>query len=123
MNWTYVWLSVEGRINREVYWLKFALPYLIGYLLAAAIDVVLIISQVYGFPILIFVVIVLGFWPSIAAAIKRLHDRDRSAWFLLFALVPFANIWIMIEVYFLKGTDGPNRFGPDPLQAPVPGPA
>jgi len=52
---------------------------------------------------------------SLSAQVKRLHDRGRSGWFVLLSLVPIANIWIFIEVAFLKGTTGPNDFGPDPL--------
>ena len=45
--------------------------------------------------------------PSIAVGIRRMHDQDRSGWWIL---VPIANIIFM----FIEGTKGPNRFGPDP---------
>lgn len=45
--------------------------------------------------------------PAIACAIRRVHDSDKSGWFVL---VPIYNIILM----FLEGTRGPNRFGPDP---------
>ena len=45
--------------------------------------------------------------PGIAVAIRRVHDQDKSGWFVL---VPIYNIILM----FLEGTRGPNRFGPDP---------
>jgi uncharacterized membrane protein YhaH (DUF805 family) len=114
---SYVWLSLEGRINREVYWLKFAVPYIVAYLVAILIDAAAIAVDIYAFPILFLIVALAGIWPGIAAAVKRLHDRGRSGWFLLLALIPFVNIWIMIEVYFLKGTEGANPFGADPLAA------
>jgi len=125
MSWSYVLFSLDGRINRQVYWLRFAVPYLICYGIAAFIDQMMIGNRTYAFPYLIILVVLVALWPSIAAAVKRLHDRNRSGWFLLFALVPIANIWIMIEIYFLKGTDGPNTYGPDPLAAgaAAPGPA
>jgi uncharacterized membrane protein YhaH (DUF805 family) len=47
---------------------------------------------------------------------KRWHDRDKSAWWILIGLIPFIGwIWVLVEVGFLKGTDGPNRFGEDPV--------
>src|SRR6476660_2683413 len=76
-----------------------------------------------------------------AVGIKRLHDRDKSGWWiLLFYVAPsvlgsiantseqplagfvlgvasFAiSIWGLVELGFLRGTVGPNRYGPDPLQ-------
>lgn len=46
--------------------------------------------------------------------IKRCHDRNRCGWFLLVALIAIVNLWYWTEILFLKGTDGENRFGPEP---------
>ena len=46
--------------------------------------------------------------PSLALSIRRMHDQDRSGWWIL---VPIAGA---IMVWFIPGTAGPNRFGPDP---------
>ena len=43
-----------------------------------------------------------------AVAVRRAHDNDKSGWFIL---IP---IYGLIIVWFLEGTRGPNRFGPDP---------
>jgi uncharacterized membrane protein YhaH (DUF805 family) len=54
------------------------------------------------------------FIPNLAVAVRRLHDQDKSGWWMLIALVPFiGGIWLLI-LYFIEGTRGPNRFGPDP---------
>jgi uncharacterized membrane protein YhaH (DUF805 family) len=51
--------------------------------------------------------------PAIIVHIKRFHDRDKSGWWVLIGLVPIIGaIWLLIELGFLKGTPGPNRFGP-----------
>ena len=60
-------------------------------------------------------------WPSIALGIKRAHDRDHSGWYLLLMLIPFVNLWVIIELGCLAGTPGANRFGPDPLPSAKPG--
>ena len=52
---------------------------------------------------------------GIMLTIRRLHDLDRSGWFILLALVPFVNILFAIYIWFFKGTDGYNRYGADPL--------
>jgi uncharacterized membrane protein YhaH (DUF805 family) len=48
-------------------------------------------------------------------AIRRLHDRDMSGWWLLLMLVPVIGSLALLVLYVLPGTPGPNRFGPDPL--------
>ena len=45
--------------------------------------------------------------PSIAVGVRRMHDSDRSGWWLL---LPIVNLVFLL----LEGTKGPNRFGPDP---------
>src|SRR5680860_792339 len=51
--------------------------------------------------------------PAILVDIKRWHDRDKSGWWMLIVLVPIIGwIWFIVELGFLKGTPGPNRFGP-----------
>jgi uncharacterized membrane protein YhaH (DUF805 family) len=53
--------------------------------------------------------------PSLAVAVRRLHDIDRSGWWLLIGLIPVVG-WIVLLIWAcMKGTAGPNRFGPDPV--------
>ncbi len=53
---------------------------------------------------------------GVSFQVRRCHDRDRSGWFVLLWLLPILNIWGLIEMYFLAGTPGTNRFGADPLR-------
>ena len=53
-------------------------------------------------------------FPCVAATIRRLHDTDRSGWWLLLAMVPFAGL-VLLVFLLLPSTPGGNRFG-----APVP---
>ena len=48
--------------------------------------------------------------------IKRYHDRDKSGWWILTEFIPLYNIWATIELLFLRGTRGANRYGADPLE-------
>jgi uncharacterized membrane protein YhaH (DUF805 family) len=106
-----------------------------------------LIFHITGTPIF-----VIGIWFLAATTIKRLHDRNKSGWWILAFLIAPAllgnivdriddesylatalalslaiasfslNAWGIVELMFLKGTRGPNRFGPDPLApaAPIP---
>jgi uncharacterized membrane protein YhaH (DUF805 family) len=113
------YFSPHGRISRSQYWLKFVLPVIV-------IEVVVVglmgISAAAGSSggvaafssvLTIFGLVVL--WPSLAIIIKRVHDRDWPWPFILLFLVPIVSIWPLIEVWFLRGTVGSNRFGADPV--------
>lgn len=102
-------LNYEGRINRQRYW-AFFLVYLAGALIASAIDAVLGVDLVF----LLFALAAI--YPSIIVSIKRWHDRGKSGWWVLIGLVPVIGpIWSLVECGFLKGTDGDNAYGADPL--------
>jgi uncharacterized membrane protein YhaH (DUF805 family) len=55
--------------------------------------------------------------PSLAVGVRRLHDTDRSGWWLLIALIPLIGFIVILVFFCLRGTAGPNRFGGDPLRA------
>jgi uncharacterized membrane protein YhaH (DUF805 family) len=55
---------------------------------------------------------VIFLWPNIVVLLKRLQDRDHSLLFGLLLLIPFIGLWVLVEAFLLKGTNGPNSFGP-----------
>ncbi len=67
-------------------------------------------------PPLLAVIGLIALWPSLAVAAKRWHDRDKSGWWVLISFIPILGfVWTFIECGCMKGTEGDNRFGPDPL--------
>jgi uncharacterized membrane protein YhaH (DUF805 family) len=111
--------SFRGRISRYQYWVQFFLPYL---LLLVALTVVDLATGLYdsqtGTGLLSSIFSLVALWPSLAIAVKRCHDRDRSGWFLLISLIPIIGvIWLFVELGCLRGSIGSNRFGPDPVVA------
>ena len=68
--------------------------------------------------IVAFLVMVAGVWIGLAAGVKRFHDRGKTGWWVLIALVPvIGGLWYLIECGFLRGNVGPNAYGPDPIAA------
>ena len=53
------------------------------------------------------------FLPSLAVTVRRLHDTDRTGWWIFLNLIPLGGL-VLLVFYFLDGTPGPNRHGPDP---------
>ena len=52
---------------------------------------------------------------SVMLMMRRLHDLDRPGWFCIGMLIPFINMVLLVYLFFFKGTQGPNQYGPDPL--------
>ena len=53
--------------------------------------------------------------PGLAVTARRLHDTDRSAWWILLGLVPFGSIALL--VFEVQDSHPDNRFGPSPKYA------
>ncbi len=63
----------------------------------------------------------LSCFPAIIVQIKRWHDLNRSAFWIFINLIPvFGALWALIYCGFLKGTDGENEYGLDPLENALP---
>jgi uncharacterized membrane protein YhaH (DUF805 family) len=107
------YFSPVGRISRSQYWLRWVLPLLVIW---AVLFIIAGVSHSEGFVPVIVIVYVVLIWPNIAIMIKRVHDRDWPWPFILVLLVPIVSLWPAIEIMFLRGTVGANRFGPDPVR-------
>ena len=119
--------SFHGRVNRAKFWLVALGIFVIEIIIFAVLGGTTAMSSDPqqamanigpGAGIVLFVFGVVALWISIAVAIKRYHDRNKSAWWVLIVFVPIiGGLWYLIECGFLRGTPGPNDYGPDPLAA------
>lgn len=122
MNWKHILTSFEGRINRGKFWAGVGILWVIS-LVMIGIDmnflppvIVLDPASGIGYGPLTLLMFAISLYVGIALYVKRWHDRDKSGWWTLIALVPLiGGIWLLVECGFLPGTQGPNRYGPDPL--------
>ncbi|WP_371169447.1 DUF805 domain-containing protein [Aliiroseovarius sp. 2305UL8-7] len=107
------YVDFTGRAARSEFWF-FALFTTLGSIVLGIVDTVIFgagndfspLSSIFSLAVLL---------PSLAVAARRLHDIDRTAWWLLLVLVPIVGWLVLLYFHVLKGTDGPNRFGNDPL--------
>ncbi len=97
----------SGRARRREYWM-FTLFQLIFSAVALAIDYTLGINLISGIFSLAMLI------PGLAVSVRRLHDVNKSGWFLLILFVPLVGaIWLLV-LDCTEGTRGPNQYGPDP---------
>jgi uncharacterized membrane protein YhaH (DUF805 family) len=119
--------SFQGRVNRAKFWLVniglvvveaivFGVAGGSAMITDAPANMTMPSFGILGIVcLLVFIVLI---WAGLAIAVKRWHDRNKSGWWVLIALVPvIGGLWYLIECGFLRGTAGPNDYGPDPLSA------
>jgi len=109
------YVTFSGRAIRSEYW-YWLLFTLLGGLATEILDAAIFSYQVPSASPLNGVFNLLTFLPSLGIAVRRLHDINRTGWWVLIALTV---IGILLLIYWAakRGTIGPNRFGPDPLQS------
>ncbi len=110
INLGHILFSFEGRINRGKFWLGWLLVWVLQFV------VFFLVLSSPGAGSVVFLLILLLLWPTLAIQVKRWHDRDKSGAWILIVLVPIIGpLWAFVETGFVEGTRGPNRYGPDPL--------
>jgi uncharacterized membrane protein YhaH (DUF805 family) len=98
--------TFEGRAARSEFWWWF-LAIIIASIVAGLIDGLLfpnmqLLSLLLGLAIIV---------PNLAVGARRLHDIDRTGWWLLIGLLPIIGTLVLLWFFIQKGTDGTNRFG------------
>ena len=142
--------SFSGRLNRKPWWLVglamvvIMIVVMIAVFIAAGVGAggnpIDSFGALGGALIVLLLLLIPIIWIGLALGAKRLHDRNKSAWWLvvfylvpgvidgigsqlggagiIFSIASFAiSIWGLVEMGFLRGTVGPNQYGPDPLGA------
>ncbi len=134
MDWMFLplrrYAQFTGRAQRKEYWM-FVLFVALGSIVCTTLDVSLglgghvdsysvsvpgdysawssvhggLLGDIFSLAMLI---------PSLAVGVRRLHDTDKSGWWLLLELIPLIGFIIVLVWLCTDGTRGANRFGPDP---------
>lgn len=100
----------SGRSRRSEYW-WFVLFNILLNIVVSLIGAVLgdAIGSILGLLVMLALII-----PGIAVTVRRLHDTDRSGWWILIALIPLIGTLVLLFFMVQRGTPGDNRFGTDP---------
>ncbi len=100
--------SFKGRIGRHTLLVTGTLSLFFVFILTGLMQIL----NIFGIVVTAILDIVAA-WITLAGYTKRLHDRNKSGWWLLISLVPVIGwIWTFIECNLLSGTTVENRFGP-----------
>lgn len=103
----------SGRARRSEYWF-FALFNFVIAIVLGALDGILNLNIGKNTGVLGAIYSLAVFIPSIAVMVRRLHDTNRSGWWILIGLVPFLGALVLIVLAVLDSTPGANKYGPNP---------
>jgi len=103
--------TFTGRARRTEYWMFFLVNIVISLLLAA-VEAIFggpgVLQGLYSLCVLI---------PSLAVSVRRLHDTNRSGWWLLIGLVPLLGLIVLLVFAVQDSQAGGNQYGPNPKGA------
>jgi len=107
------YVGFEGRARRKEYWMFTLFNIIVSFVLGI-IDGLggLMTESGIGMLGLLYTLAVL--LPSIAVGVRRLHDIDKSGWWLLLVFIPLIGAIVLLVFAVMEGTRGSNRFGEDP---------
>jgi uncharacterized membrane protein YhaH (DUF805 family) len=94
-----------GRAARPEFWWYF----LANLIISIVFNILVRVSGIFWILDVIYILAVLI--PGLAVGVRRLHDTDKSGWWLLIALVPLVGIIVLLVFFATEGTRGPNRYG------------
>jgi uncharacterized membrane protein YhaH (DUF805 family) len=116
INWfmkvvTQHYFDFNGRARRAEFW-WYVLVNIIIAIILNVISSILHLGQLLGGLYNLAVLL-----PSLGVGVRRLHDINRSGWWILIAFVPIVGAILLIYWYAQAGTSGANTYGPDPKAA------
>ncbi|UOO88309.1 DUF805 domain-containing protein [Vitreoscilla massiliensis] len=107
------YLLFNGRASRKEFWAVMLFSVLISFALQLLYTLGFAISDNLGLLLALpFVIFALGMViPQLAVSARRLHDTDKSGWWLLLGLIPIFGTIALIVLFSLTSSEGENRFG------------
>lgn len=128
MHWMFLplrrYFEISGRSQRREFWLYFIALWVVNGAIMALFGAPVSYTNGMNFywgtqtsltgQFLVGLIALFTLIPSYTVSIRRLHDIDRSGWWLLVWLVPFVGWFVLLIFFCLDGTYGRNRYGHDP---------
>lgn len=112
------YFDFSGRASRSEYWWWTLFSTIVIVVMGVTDELLNPGQQVGIFSFVNMIVCLVLFIPGLAVSVRRLHDIDRTGWWLLLAFTIVGNV-VLIYWACVKGTEQNNRFGTDPLGLPA----
>jgi uncharacterized membrane protein YhaH (DUF805 family) len=101
------YFDFSGRASRQEYWM-FVLFYII---VSIVVSMIATATEIYFLETIFALALLL---PALGISVRRLHDVNKSGWWVLLGLIPILGFIILLTFYIQKGDPGPNQYGDNP---------
>jgi uncharacterized membrane protein YhaH (DUF805 family) len=102
------YVTFSGRASRPAYWWWFLFAVIVA-VVASIIDAAIgtwgVVGGLAGLALLL---------PNLAVSVRRLHDTNRTGWWILIGLIPIIGFIVLLVFYLQEGDEGENEYGPPP---------
>ncbi len=98
--------EISGRSRRREYWI-----YHLVWAIALALVSVMMASGSKAF---LGLLVIAGLIPAITVTIRRLHDINRSGWWILVTFLPVIGGLVLLIMALIPGSPGMNDYGDEP---------
>jgi len=105
------YVKFDGRASRPAFWWWVLFAILVS-VAANIIDLAIggpVITSLAGLALLL---------PNLSVSIRRLHDTNRTGWWVLIGLIPLIGLIVLLIFYLQDSDPGENRYGPPPVGPP-----
>lgn len=110
--------NFNGRARRKDYWM-----YLLFNLIFAMVAIILdnvfgLAFESIGYGVIYLLYALITFIPSLSVSVRRLHDKSKSGWYLLLAIIPIIGGIVLLFILAADGDPGENEYGMNPKELP-----
>ena len=110
--------NFNGRARRKDYWM-----YLLFNLIFAVVAIILdnvfgLAFESIGYGVIYLLYSLITFIPSLSVSVRRLHDKSKSGWYLLLAIIPIIGGIVLLFILAANGDPGENEYGMNPKELP-----
>jgi uncharacterized membrane protein YhaH (DUF805 family) len=107
----------SGRATRKEYWCFFLINTLVSIVLIVADIVIGSFNAAVGIGLLSGIYTLAVLIPGVAVTLRRLHDTDRSGWWILIAVIPFVGAIVLLVFLVQDSKSSENQYGSNPKGA------
>ena len=106
-----MYLNASGRASRSEYWWFYLFYVIVSQVSSMVITMIALATEITAILMLSTIVTIAFLIPGICVGIRRIHDHDKSGWFIL---IPLYNLYLLI----IQGQTTDNQYGPVPTNTP-----
>ncbi|MGZ5314064.1 MAG: DUF805 domain-containing protein [Solirubrobacterales bacterium] len=109
------YVKFDGRASRPAFW------WWLLFVVLVSIAANIIDAGIFEGTVLTWIVGLALFLPGLSVSIRRLHDTNRTGWWVLISFIPIIGFIVLLVFYIQESDAGENQYGPPPPAAPATG--